>query len=410
MESRGNDRGQPRIDAVPQSLSHRPHIVVIGAGAFGGWSALECVRRGARVTLIDAWGPGHPRASSGGETRIIRATYGTRAVYTRMAIRALELWRAHDPGRRLLHETGVLWMFDDDDSFGHASASVLRDNGARLDVVALAEASQRYPQISFDRIRSVFFEPDAGYLFARRACEDVAGRVAAEGGEYRLAAAVSPVALDGSPLAALPLADGTLVEADVFIFACGPWLATLFPDAVGASIGATRQEVFYFGTPAGDARFAAPALPVWMDFAAGSRSGQIYGIPAAGLSGFKVADDAPGLPIDPTDGDRNVSADGIARARAFLSRRFPALAGAPLVGSEVCQYQSTPDDHFIVDRHPRASNVWIVGGGSGHGFKMGPAVGEMVASLVVGDALPDTQFSLARFGAAPSGGWQKKWS
>lgn len=410
MESRGNDRGQPRIDAVPQSLSHRPHIVVIGAGAFGGWTALECVRRGARVTLIDAWGPGHPRASSGGETRIIRATYGTRAVYTRMAIRALELWRAYDPGRRLLHETGVLWMFGDDDSFGHASASVLRDNGGRLDVVALADASRRYPQINFNGVRSVFFEPDAGYLFARRACEDVAERVVAEGGEYRSSAAVSPIALDGSPLVALPLEDGTRVDADAFIFACGPWLATLFPDVVGTSVSATRQEVFYFGTPAGDPRFTAPTLPVWMDFAVGSRSGQIYGIPAAGSSGFKVADDAPGPPIDPTGGDRSVSADGIARARAFLSRRFPALADAPLVGSEVCQYESTPDDHFVVDRHPRASNVWIVGGGSGHGFKMGPAVGEMVASLVAGDSVPDSLFSLTRFGAPPSGGWQKKWS
>ena len=132
---------------MPQT-SHQLHIVVVGAGAFGGWTALELRRRGARVTLIDAWGPGHARSSSGGETRIIRATYGTRAVYTRMALRALELWRAHDPHRRLLNETGVLWMFGDDDSFGHASADVLRACGARLDPLTFADASRRYPQIS----------------------------------------------------------------------------------------------------------------------------------------------------------------------------------------------------------------------------------------------------------------------
>ena len=194
------------------------------------------------------------------------------------------------------------------------------------------------------------------------------------------------------------------------MFACGPWLASLFPDAVGANVSATRQEVFYFGTPAGDARFRAPALPVWMDFAVGSRSGQVYGIPASGSSGFKVADDAPGPEIDPTTSERDVSAEGIARARAFLSLRFPALADAPLIASEVCQYESTPDDHFIVDRHPGASNVWIVGGGSGHGFKMGPAIGEMVASLVLDGATPDPQFSLARFGTPATGGWRKKWS
>ena len=385
-------------------------VIVIGAGAFGGWTALELRRRGARVTLVDAWGPGHPRASSGGETRIIRATYGTRAVYTKMALRALELWRVHDPGRRLLHETGVLWMFGDDDSFGHASARVLRDCGASLDRLALGDASRRYPQINFDGIRSVFVEPAAGYLFARRACEDVVANLIAEGGEYRQAVVVGPIVVDGTAMTRVVLGDGTYLEADAFVFACGPWLASLFPDVVGASIVSTRQEVFYFGTPAGDARFTEPELPVWMDFAAGSRSGQIYGIPDTGSSGFKVADDASGPAIDPTTGDREASADGIARARAFLSRRFPALADAPLVGAEVCQYESTPDDHFIVDRHPAVSNLWIAGGGSGHGFKMGPAVGEMVASVVLANAMPDAQFSLARFAAPPREGWEKRWS
>jgi glycine/D-amino acid oxidase-like deaminating enzyme len=385
-------------------------VIVIGAGAFGGWTALELRRRGARVTLIDAWGPGHARASSGGETRIIRSTYGTRAVYTKMALRALELWRAHDPDRRLLRETGVLWMFGDDDSFGHASARVLRDHGASLDLLTLPDASRQYPQINFDGIRSVFIEPGAGYLFARRACEQVVGHLIAEGGEYRQAAAVGPIVADRRVLPHVVLCDGTRLEADAFVFACGPWLASLFPDVVGANIAATRQEVFYFGTPPGDARFTEPELPVWMDFAAGSRSGQIYGIPGSGSSGFKVADDAPGPAIDPTSGDRDVSVDGVARARAFLSRRFPVLADAPLVGSEVCQYESTPDDHFIVDRHPGAPNVWIVGGGSGHGFKMGPAVGEMVASVVLADSPPDAQFSLARFVAPPRAGWEKRWS
>ena len=385
-------------------------VVVIGAGAFGGWTALELRRRGARVTLIDAWGPGHARASSGGETRIIRSTYGPRAVYTKMALRSLALWRSHDAGRRLLRESGVLWMFGDDDSFGHASAQVLRDHGARLDLLTLSEASRRYPQINFSDIRSVFFEADAGYLFARRACEGVVEHLLAEGGEYRQAAAVGPIVAGGTKLTHLALADGTRLEADVFVFACGPWLPSLFPDVVGANVTTTRQEVFYFGTPAGDGRFTAPELPVWMDFAAGTRSGQIYGIPAAASSGFKVADDAPGPPIDPTSGERTVSAEGVARARAFVSFRFPALADAPLVAAEVCQYETTPDDHFIVDRHPGASNMWIVGGGSGHGFKMGPAVGEMVASLVLADSVPDPQFGLSRFVAPPRGGWEKKWS
>jgi glycine/D-amino acid oxidase-like deaminating enzyme len=381
--------------------SSRPRIIVIGAGVFGGWTALHLRRRGSQVRLIDAWGAGHSRSSSGGETRIIRATYGSRSVYTGMALRALELWRAHDPERRLLRETGVLWMFGDDDSFGHASARVLADLGARLDLLPHAEASRRYPQINFGGIRSVFYEPEAGYLFARRACEDVVFRLVAEGGAYQLGAATSPLSI-AEPLR---MRDGSVLAADAYVFACGPWLSSLFPDLVGANIMATRQEVYYFGTPAGDTRFSDSRLPVWIDF----RDRQIYGIPSTGSGAFKVADDASGPAIDPTSGDRQVKGEGVALARAFLAERFPALAGAPLVGSEVCQYESTPDAHLVIDRHPQASNVWIVGGGSGHGFKMGPAVGEIVASLVLEDAKPDPLFGLARFAAPPAGGWQHKW-
>ena len=395
---------------MSHTVRNAPRIVVIGAGAFGGWTALELRRRGSAVTLIDAWGPGNARASSGGETRIIRATYGTRAVYTKMSIRALELWRAFDPDRQLLRETGVLWMFGDDDSFGHESAEVLGAHGARLEMVSVADAARRYPRIAFDGVRSVFIEPDAGYLFARRACEQVAARFVSLGGDYRQAAASVPVAVDGSAFSRVTLGGGVSLEADIVIFACGPWLPALFPDVVGTNISATRQDVFYFGTPAGDAGFSDPALPVWMDFAAGTRAGQIYGIPASGLSGFKVADDAPGPRIDPSTLERVVSAEAVERTRAFLSRRFPALAQAPLVTAEVCQYESTPDDHFIVDRHPRAANVWIVGGGSGHGFKMGPALGELVASMVLGERGVDEQFGLARFGAPPEGGWRQKWA
>ena len=319
------------------TVRHTPRVVVVGAGAFGGWTALELRRRGARVTLLDAWGPGNARSSSGGETRIIRATYGTRAIYTEMALRALQLWRAFDPDRQLLRETGVLWMFDEDDSFGHQSAKVLSAYGARLEPLSITDAVRRYPRIAFDGVRSAFIEPDAGYLFARRACEEVVQRLIVEGGEYRRVAVGGPIAVDGTAVTGLAVAEGGRLQADVFVFACGPWLPELFPDVIGANITATRQEVFYFGTPAGDPGFCEPKLPVWMDFAAGSRSGQIYGIPASGLSGFKVADDAAGPPIDPTTADRTVSDEGVDRARAFLSRRFPTLAQAPLVSAEVCQ-------------------------------------------------------------------------
>jgi glycine/D-amino acid oxidase-like deaminating enzyme len=96
--------------------------------------------------------------------------------------------------------------------------------------------------------------------------------------------------------------------------------------------------------------------------------------------------------------------------RRYLRLRFPALADAPLIRSEVCQYEATPDSHFIVDRHPSHERVWLVGGGSGHGFKMGPVIGQIVASLVLGETSIDPQFALARFAAPPSAGWRPKWA
>jgi hypothetical protein len=177
----------------------------------------------------------------------------------------------------------------------------------------------------------------------------------------------------------LRLGDGTTLAADRYVFACGPWLGRLFPALIGDWVRPTRQETFVFGPAPGDARFTDDALPVWVDL--GERV--FYGVPAGGGRGFKVADDTRGAEFDPTAGDRTPSAAGAAAARAFVARRFPALATAPLVEASVCQYENTPDRRFIVDRHPHAANVFIVGGGSGHGFKMGPALGEMVAEMVL---------------------------
>ena len=382
-------------------------VAVIGAGAFGGWTALTLARQGARVTLIDAFGPGNVRASSGGETRVIRATYGTRRIYTQLAARALRLWRDHDraSSRQFFKQTGALWLFGKDDAFGRASADGLASEKLPFEWVSPADAAKRWPQFAYDGIASVLYEPEAGYLLARRACEHVAERVAAEGGTVRAGAARPPLKIEGGPLTHIDLTDGTRLEADLFLFACGPWLGALFPDAVGSRVTPTRQEVFYFGAPAGDVRYSDARLPVWVDF--GERL--IYGIPGNANRGFKLADDTPGPGFDPTSGSRDLTRDGIDAMRAFLARRFPALANAPFLGGEVCQYEASPDSHFIVDRHPAASNVWIAGGGSGHGFKMGPALGEVIAAAMLGADLPTNEWSLARFGH-PMKVQEEKWS
>ena len=179
------------------------------------------------------------------------------------------------------------------------------------------------------------------------------------------------------------------IGGDAFVFACGPWLPKLFPDLLDGRIVPTRQEVLYFGPPAGDPRFAPPALPAWIDF-----SEEIYGVPDLEARGFKIAVDRHGAVFDPDTGDR-IAGETLPEIRAYLARRFPGLADAPLVGSEVCQYENTCNGDFLIDRHPEFENVWLVGGGSGHGFKHGPAVGEYVARLVVDGSAPDERFRLS---------------
>jgi len=376
-------------------MQSKSHVAVVGAGAFGGWTALHLLRRGARVTLLDAWGPGNSRSSSGGETRIIRGTYGPSQPYTKMAARALRLWKEHETRwhRRLLHRTGVLWMATSvDDRFERASLPMLREAGIACEELSGRELGKRWPQINVEDVRWAIYESESGFLSARVACQAVVEGFVAEGGEYRKVA-VLPHHLEAGVRDGLTLSDGSKLMADQCVFACGPWLGELFPQAIGNCVRPTKQDVFFFGTPAGDDRFSEARLPAWAD--RGDRF--IYGIPASDGRGFKVADDTRGIEFNPTSGERLVSEDGLKAIRDYVAVRFPAMKDAPLVETRVCQYENTPDNHLIVDRHPAADQVWLVGGGSGHGFKHGPALGEMVAELVLERKDPDQIFRLARF-------------
>ena len=353
---------------------------MIGSGAFGGWTALHLAGLGAQVTLIDSWGAGNPRSSSGGETRVIRAIYGPDRVYVEMVKRAYELWDriGASSGEPLYVETGALWMHRKDDAYVRSSVPILQEFGFPVDHLTIADAARRYPQIDFRGVHSVWLERRAGALSARRACGVIRDAFEKAGGSYRMGR-VKPGPIVSGSMTSLQLGDGSRVEADGFVFACGPWLGTLFPDVIGDGVHPTRQEVYYFGTPAGSERYLPSHLPIWIDF--GERI--VYGLPDTHGRGLKIADDTRGEPIDPTSANRTPSAAGILRARHVLAERFPELAKAPLVAAEVCQYENSPDGHLIIDRHPEAGNVWLIGGGSGHGFKLSPAVGEMTAQMIL---------------------------
>ena len=362
-------------------VSTKPRVAVIGAGAFGGWTALHLRRLGADVTLLDARGPGNALSSSGGETRVLRAIYGGDRVYSEMVARSFPLWESLDAAaaETLYVPTGMLWMMRGDDAYVRSALPILRDLGLAVDALPVAAAARKYPQVDFRGVHSVWFEHRAGALFSRRACRAVRDAFVDAGGDYR-EADVTPGRI--------------VVDADVYVFACGPWLGTLFPDVIGGAVRPTRQEVYYFATPSDE--FEAGQLPMWIDF--GDRI--VYGMPGIGGGGFKVADDTRGATIDPSTMTRTATPAGIERARAFLAERFPALAAAPLLSAEVCQYENSPDGNLIVDRHPHAKNVWLLGGGSGHGFKLAPAAGELAAQAVLAGKDVPAIFRLERLRAS----------
>lgn len=357
------------------SLPRNAEVIVVGAGAFGGWTALHLLRAGQRVTLIDAWGGGHSRASSGDETRVIRSTYGANEFYFDLNVRALELWKEHEKkwGRRVFHNAGVLWMCHDeqtpvvDDSIPFA-----KKHKMEYEYLTRQQMQQRYPNINANDLHHGWLDPFGGYLKARESCQLVQEAFIKEGGTF-----IQSMVRPDSSGQGLQLADGTRKEATLYIYACGSWMAQLFPDVLHNIITPSRQEVYYFGVPQNDS-VLWDSFPVWVD---ADGKDYYYGITGNAGRGFKIGVDIRGKNFDPTNDDRLPDPRVLADARKYIAHRFPTLAYAPLVESRVCPYENSPDGNFIFQQHPQFNHTWFLGGGSGHGFKHGPALGELVAKV-----------------------------
>ena len=382
----------PAIAKAAQ-LGSKSHIAVIGAGVFGAWTAHHLLAAGHKVTLLDANGPAHSRASSGGESRMTRAAYGKDAVYTRMARDSLPQWQALSQisGLPIFHPTGVLFFFPTEEEYVRDSIAAHKTFGLPTDVLTRAEMARQFPMIDFEGVQIGLYEPGFGVLMARRSVQTLVDRFVRSGGEFRHEAAHTPQQASGR-LRSLGLASGGKVEADAFVFALGPWLPKLFPDVVGRRILPTRQEEFYFAPPSGDRRFLPGTMPGWADFNGGDI---FYGFPDLEGRGLKFAHDQHGVEVDPDTQDRRPTPAAFAEIVAFRDRRFPLLRGAPLTESRVCQYENSSNGDFLIDFHPRLANVLLVGGGSGHGFKHGPEVGRYAASRLLGGTPVEPRFSLA---------------
>jgi len=379
--------------ARPMVRKDGENIAVIGAGVFGAWTAHHLQQQGHRVTLIDAWGPAHSRASSGGETRLTRAAYGKDAIYTRMAKDSLPQWLALSAvsGLPILLQCGILFFFPTEEPYVRDSIAAHRELGLATEALGQAEMARRFPMIDFDGISIGLYEPAFGALLARRSVLTLVDRFTKSGGTYAKGFVKRPEA-SGSRLAEIQLSSGDRVQADRFVFAAGPWLPKLFPQVIGPRILPTRQEVFYFASPAGDRRFLPGAMPGWADFNGGDI---FYGFPDIETRGVKFAHDQHGPEVDPDTQSRQPTEATLAEIVAFRDRRFPALRGAPLIASEVCQYENSSNGDFLIDLHPQWSNVVLLGGGSGHGFKHGPEVGRYAAMRLLGSGQPEPRFSLA---------------
>lgn len=373
--------------------TNKPYdVAVVGAGVFGTWVAYQLNQKGRSVVLLDAYGAAHARASSGGESRIIRCGYGDSEIYTNWALRSMAMWQelfTKVRGLPLFLRTGVLWLAKDEDVYATETLATLQRVGVPCEQLSRAELERRFPQINLGDVTWGIIESESGALIARRAVQTLVQEAIKAGVDFAMESVLQPSST--VRLNEIQTASGAKIRAENFVFACGPWLPKLFPEILQNRIRITKQDVFFFGIPTGDGRFAPPAMPTWVHF-----SEEIYGIPDLENRGLKIGVDRHGETFDPDAGSRQVNAENLARVRDYLAKHLPAMKDAPLVETRVCQYENTSKGDFLIDRHPDFENVWLVGGGSGHGFKHGPALGEYVAAKVVGSEIEiDPRFSLS---------------
>jgi len=361
-------------------------IAVVGAGAFGSWIALQAVRAGFETTLIDRFGPANELSSSAGPSRIIRRAYGADEIYTLFAQRSLELWiafLAEENRARCFRHTGVLWLAKHLDPSILAARAIFERHHLKHEFLESHAIRALCRGMDLPASTVAMFEPECGALLAEESVRAVAESAIRNGARYMKGKVKPPSG--GMPLRSLEVEHGRSIEADLFVLACGSWLPKLFPEVLGNAIFPTRQEVFFFESP----KEWAP--PIWVD----QTDPRIpYVFPDIDGAGIKVAFHRPGPPFDPDSGSREISRDQITEAAEYLRLRFPSMETPAFLRSQVCHYENTSTGDLLIDRHPSMRNVWLAGGGSGHGFKHGPAVAEYLLNAIQKDYSPEPRFRL----------------
>ena len=363
--------------------TNSPDIIVLGAGTFGLWTAYHLNQMGAKVTLVDAYGPGNSRASSGGETRLIQ-TDNDNKVYVQSAVRSYDWWKKleEDSGERLVLSTGRLAMLQEEKYRQYALNRKKQHEAQGIkntEVLNQDEIRYRWPQIYSDDIVAAMYNdggPSGSTLLARKGCQVVAKQFEKNGGTLQIAHG-KPVIKDGK-VEGVMLGNQTM-KAQYYVFACGPWLPKIFPELLLPKLEIQRRDVLFVGTPPGDNQFSFPNLPEWSVYGSG-----FYGFPDIEGRGLKVAPYPDYNTFNPDTDERLINHYQVKRTHDFVKKRFPALGDQPITESRVCQVTNSTDGNFIIDQHPSSDNTWIIGAGSGHGFKHGPAIGEYAANRILG--------------------------
>jgi glycine/D-amino acid oxidase-like deaminating enzyme len=363
-----------------------PDVVVVGAGAFGAWTALNLQRQGMRVRLVDQYGPANSKAASGGETRGVRSSYGGRETglqWARWAIRAMDKWKEWDAEQShettpLYYETGDLIMREELDPSMEQSMANWDVLGHPYEVLTPDEVRYRWPMIQTPDIGAAMYEPSAGVVRARRSIESVARVFEREGGEIVIAKAAHGDE-DGRTLRNVHLSNGDKLEAGLFVYAAGAWFHHFLPELLGNRFAARAVGyVYYFATPPGDEHYRWPNCPS-------------YGVPGCtgwpalpgDHRGFRIRTGG-GRSNDPDASNRTVPMEAYDRPREILAKYFPALADGIVNETRACHYCFTVSRNFIIDTHPDLDNVWLAGGGQAEAFKQGPVLGEYIAGRIAG--------------------------
>lgn len=369
--------------------------IIVGVGGMGAAAMYHLAKSGQRVIALEQFQLGHARGSSHGETRIIRQAYFEGSKYVPIVRRAHQLWHelSAAAGTPLIFRTGSLEMSEPGYDFVERSRDSCVVHGLPHEILDAHEVMRRHPAFKLKAGTRAIFQPDGGYVLSEDGIKAHARLALAHGAQLRTGETV----LDYSATVhggVTVQTDRATYTAGQLVLTAGPWMAHLVPELSG-QLATFKQAIAWFA-PAEVAAFQSPNMPVFIHFGA---QGEFYGLPWHSTQGFKVGGPHFGREaIDPDTKDRTPSASQIIGIQNFLRQYLPDAAGPPIRATG-CIYTKTPDEDFIIDRHPAMPQVLVVSPCSGHGYKFAPVIGEIIAQLVTrGHTQHDiAPFSIARF-------------